>query len=358
MDIEDSLHQGHDAPPCRWTPSRRRWSRASAGSLARRGAVRTALVDEGLASPRVAVSWQFSARRASSSRPTRSSARWMGCCSAAITCSERISSNAIAHWPIDDREPEDAAAAPDRRRALIESIGWMRRTTRLRNCHWYCPDTGGHSLITATSLSAGFTPMHELHARRILDTMNGAASAAELGHGLWPDVPGFDAYLVLSEVLGHLELLEESGNVRGLETGGLVRWERISPMRGVPIASTSSLRSGRGGETGAWTPHRATSPSSRAARPRPRRPTADPGASTTGTSDLPALAIANTPPASHRRSRRCRQPCRRSGSRQINFEHASLKGDEPFTILIVEHRRKLSKRVQLQVGSRTLLVGN
>ena len=31
---------------------------------------------------------------------------------------ERISSNAIAHWPIDDREPEEASAAPDRRRAL------------------------------------------------------------------------------------------------------------------------------------------------------------------------------------------------------------------------------------------------
>ena len=147
---------------------------------------------------------------------------------------ERISSNAIAHWPIDDREPEDSAAAPDRRRALIESIASVRRTSELE-VSLVLPGHGrpftDHRGIIERRIA-----MHERRARAILDTMNGAVSAAELGHGLWPDVPGFDAYLVLSEVLGHLELLEESGNVRGLEDGGLVRWERISPMRGAPIA--------------------------------------------------------------------------------------------------------------------------
>ena len=58
------------------------------------------------------------------------------------------------------------------------------------------------------------------------DTMNGAVSAAELGRQLWRDKSGAEAYLVLSEVLGHLDLLEASGRVRALDDGGIVRWER------------------------------------------------------------------------------------------------------------------------------------
>jgi hypothetical protein len=70
--------------------------------------------------------------------------------------------------------------------------------------------------------------MHEDRARTILGTMNGSQSAAELGRQLWRAGPETDAYLVLSEVLGHLDLLEESGEAREVEDGGLVRWERAS----------------------------------------------------------------------------------------------------------------------------------
>jgi glyoxylase-like metal-dependent hydrolase (beta-lactamase superfamily II) len=146
---------------------------------------------------------------------------------------ERISSNPIAHWPIDDRKPEDSSAAPDRRRALIEYIASVRRTSEL-NVSLVLPGHGrpfsDHRGIIERRIA-----MHERRAGTILGAMNGAVSAAELGRRLWRDVSGTEAYLVLSEVLGHLDLLEESGKVRGLEDGGLVFWERISPMSDAPI---------------------------------------------------------------------------------------------------------------------------
>ena len=147
---------------------------------------------------------------------------------------ERISSNAIAHWPIDDREPEEASAAPDRRRALIEYIASTRRTSELK----VSVVLPGHErpFTDHRGVIERRIAMHERRARTILDMMNGAVTASQLGHRLWRDAPGFDGYLVLSEVLGHLELLEESGRVRGVEEGGLVRWERLSPMSGAPIS--------------------------------------------------------------------------------------------------------------------------
>jgi hypothetical protein len=56
--------------------------------------------------------------------------------------------------------------------------------------------------------------------------MAGTVSAAEVGRRLWRNVPETEVYLVLSEVLGHLDLLEQGGRVYGLLDGGLVRWDR------------------------------------------------------------------------------------------------------------------------------------
>ena len=201
--------------------------------------------------------------------------------------------------------------------------------------------------------------LHERRARMILDAINGPVSAAELGHRLWRDAPGFDGYLVLSEVLGHLELLEESGRVRGLEDEGLVRWEPISPAawRADPLtrrflAAAGPERTWRLDATARERIHHL-----RRTPPPPRPPTADPRGRYQWNVDSQALAIANAA------SFDIADP-EDAGSlavaqdRSKSFAHPSLQGDEPVTILIVEHRRKLSKRVQLHVSSRSLLVGN
>jgi glyoxylase-like metal-dependent hydrolase (beta-lactamase superfamily II) len=143
---------------------------------------------------------------------------------------ERISSNPIAHWPIDDRRPEDSAAAPDRREALVEYLESLRRTNEL-SVSLVLPGHGAPFTDHRGTIERRIN-MHARRADAILDSLNGALSAADLGRRMWRDSSGFDGYLVLSEVLGHLDLLKRSGKVQDAEEGEIVRWKRLSPRNG------------------------------------------------------------------------------------------------------------------------------
>jgi hypothetical protein len=84
----------------------------------------------------------------------------------------------------------------------------------------------GDPFTGAAALVERRIDMHERRARKILDALTGSRSAADLGRDLWRHVPVTQAYLVLSEVLGHLDLLEQRGAVRADERDGLVLYER------------------------------------------------------------------------------------------------------------------------------------
>ena len=68
-----------------------------------------------------------------------------------------------------------------------------------------------------------------LHARRAEKIRRLIAerprSAHEIAQELWGNVAVTQAYLTLSEVLGHLDLLLRDAVVRELEEGGVVRFE-------------------------------------------------------------------------------------------------------------------------------------
>jgi hypothetical protein len=70
--------------------------------------------------------------------------------------------------------------------------------------------------------------MHERRAQKILDALPHPRSAAEVGRDLWRHVPVTQAYLVLSEVLGHLDLLEARGAVTATEQDGVVLYARAA----------------------------------------------------------------------------------------------------------------------------------
>ena len=53
--------------------------------------------------------------------------------------------------------------------------------------------------------------MTERRAEKILAALDHERTAADLGRDLWRHVPVTQAYLVLSEALGHLDLLERAG---------------------------------------------------------------------------------------------------------------------------------------------------
>jgi glyoxylase-like metal-dependent hydrolase (beta-lactamase superfamily II) len=136
---------------------------------------------------------------------------------------ERISSNPIAHVPIGAPEPAALAASAERPRTLLIYADSMRATAA---------DDGGELILPghgdpfdgAAALVEKRLGMHDRRAEKILAALTHPRSAADIGRDLWRHVPVTQAYLVLSEVLGHLDLLEERGAVTAEEREGVVRY--------------------------------------------------------------------------------------------------------------------------------------
>jgi glyoxylase-like metal-dependent hydrolase (beta-lactamase superfamily II) len=142
---------------------------------------------------------------------------------------ERISSNPIAHVPIDGRDPVEVATG-DRRRALVEYLASLRATAGLGVdvvllVHG-APFRGHRDLISKRE------EMHARRARRILRSVDGTRTATDIIGLLWRNLPVTQTYLALSEVLGHIDLLERDGLVRAVERDdGVVIWERVRAAR-------------------------------------------------------------------------------------------------------------------------------
>jgi glyoxylase-like metal-dependent hydrolase (beta-lactamase superfamily II) len=140
---------------------------------------------------------------------------------------ERISSNPIAHMPIEDRDPAAAAVSPGRRRPLVEYLASMRATAAL-DVSCVLPGHGapfrGHRELVEKREA-----MHARRARRILRSVDGRRTASDIAGLLWRSLPVTQAYLALSEVLAHLDLLAADGLVREVaRDDGVVVWERVA----------------------------------------------------------------------------------------------------------------------------------
>jgi glyoxylase-like metal-dependent hydrolase (beta-lactamase superfamily II) len=136
---------------------------------------------------------------------------------------QKISSNPIAHVPIGAPDPAGLAASPDRPRTLLRDADSLWATAAEDGGELILPGHGdpftGAAALVATRLA-----MHERRASKLLDALTHPRSAADIGRDLWRQVPVTQAYLVLSEVLGHLDLLEARGAVRTEERDGVVRY--------------------------------------------------------------------------------------------------------------------------------------
>jgi glyoxylase-like metal-dependent hydrolase (beta-lactamase superfamily II) len=139
---------------------------------------------------------------------------------------ERISSNPIAHVPIDGRDPV-AVATGERRRALVEYLASLRATADF-DADVVLPGHGapfrGHR-----ELIENREEMHARRARRILRSVDGTRTAADIIGLLWRNLPVTQSYLALSEVIGHLDLLARDELVREVERDdGVVVWQRTA----------------------------------------------------------------------------------------------------------------------------------
>ena len=131
-----------------------------------------------------------------------------------------ISSNPLITRPRD--------GSTDRPRALMTYLDSLKATREM--------DVGlvlpGHG-EPITDHRALIDERFRMHHRRA-EKLHGLIverprSAYELAQALWGNIAVTQAYLTLSEVLGHTDILLDEGRVREVEHGGVVRFEALAP---------------------------------------------------------------------------------------------------------------------------------
>jgi hypothetical protein len=105
------------------------------------------------------------------------------------------------------------------------------RATAAMDVAVVAPGHGG-AFADHRALVATRAEMHARRARRILRAVDGRRTATDIIGLLWRSLPVTQSYLALSEVLGHIDLLERDGLVRGVERDdGALVWERVRAAR-------------------------------------------------------------------------------------------------------------------------------
>jgi glyoxylase-like metal-dependent hydrolase (beta-lactamase superfamily II) len=133
---------------------------------------------------------------------------------------KHISSNPLISRPLGGRSGEPGA----RPRALMMYLDSLRETRELP------AETvlAGHGepVTDHVALIDERFRMHERRAAKLAGLIDDRPQTAyELAQALWGNVAVTQAYLTLSEVLGHVDLLVDRGQVREVEVGGVIRYE-------------------------------------------------------------------------------------------------------------------------------------
>ena len=134
----------------------------------------------------------------------------------------RISSNPVMSRPLTG----DATSV--RPPALLNYIESLRATRELP-IELVLPGHGD-PIVDHASLIDERLRMHQRRARKILGILRaGPLTAYEIALAIWGNVAVTQAYLTLSEVLGHLDVLIRDELSRQTESDGVVRFEALGP---------------------------------------------------------------------------------------------------------------------------------
>ena len=131
-----------------------------------------------------------------------------------------ISSNPLISRPLSD--------SGDGRRphALVDYIASLRATRELSA--ELVLSGHGDPVVDHVALIDERFRMHERRARKMLRMLaDGPLTAYEIALQMWGNVAVTQAYLTLSEVLGHMDLLAADGELREREQDGVVRFEAV-----------------------------------------------------------------------------------------------------------------------------------
>jgi glyoxylase-like metal-dependent hydrolase (beta-lactamase superfamily II) len=132
-----------------------------------------------------------------------------------------ISSNPVVSRPLGGRSGEPGNGRP---RALLMYMRSLRETQAME-LDVVLPGHGEPVRDHAELIDRRMA-LHERRARKIAGLIGERSRTAyELAQALWGNVPVTQAYLTLSEVLGHVDILLERGEIGEVEVGGAVRYE-------------------------------------------------------------------------------------------------------------------------------------
>ncbi len=131
---------------------------------------------------------------------------------------KHISSN-----PLITRPRDGSAGRPQALVAYLESL----RKTRAMDIDLVLPGHGDPFSGHRELIDERFT-LHERRAAKIHGLISKRSRTAyELAQAMWGNVAVTQAYLTLSEVLGHVDLLLNDGKVREVEEDGVARFEAV-----------------------------------------------------------------------------------------------------------------------------------
>jgi glyoxylase-like metal-dependent hydrolase (beta-lactamase superfamily II) len=134
-----------------------------------------------------------------------------------------ISSNPLVSRPLGGKSGEPADGRP---RALMTYLRSLRETREMP-IEVVLPGHGDPVTEHVRLIDDRFA-LHERRAAKIAGLIaERPLSAYEIAQSLWGNVAVTQAYLTLSEVLGHVDLLLDRGEVEEVELGGVIRYEAI-----------------------------------------------------------------------------------------------------------------------------------
>jgi glyoxylase-like metal-dependent hydrolase (beta-lactamase superfamily II) len=131
-----------------------------------------------------------------------------------------ISSNPLISRPLD--------GSPGRTRSLISYLDSMAKTRELPEGAILLPGHGEPIDDHRSLIDTRFASTERRKEKLLRLISDGPRSGYELAQSMWGNIAVTQAFLTLSEVIGHMDILEAEGRVRELDDDGVIRFEAVA----------------------------------------------------------------------------------------------------------------------------------
>jgi glyoxylase-like metal-dependent hydrolase (beta-lactamase superfamily II) len=131
-----------------------------------------------------------------------------------------ISSNPIIARPLD--------GSPGRTESLANYLDSFKKTRELPEGAILFPGHGEPIDDHRSLIDTRFASTERRKEKLLRLLADGPRSGYELAQSMWGNIAVTQAFLTLSEVIGHMDLLEAEGRVREVDDGGVIRFEAVA----------------------------------------------------------------------------------------------------------------------------------